>query len=350
VLGLTLACLNLADSRPTTTNSQPDVTPSPSPTTITTAFASSPSPSPSASPSPTPSTSALSPRPVPTQPSAVFGMAYGSSGDQLFVQGGRGASGLSFQYFSLNLGQNWSASAAVWKNLEVPSGNTASPAPGPPAGLMAAEVEAIPFTMSGSTGAITENQFLVVGEEKGSPPRLFAFNSTQWNPISFEDGNNGQFSSTGPLAVTDPNTGIIYFLGDGLKYTPQSLPPQSQPAQLSSIPTTVRLTSGSAASWSSVRNGILATIPNDGLGMDVQFYNPDTPLSGWVSLNTSSMTVTMIASRTGHCFVPSKCLDLLLSHSHLLTDQRFVSFYECRQQWVKLLSFWWLEKRRHHVS
>ncbi|GJJ67964.1 hypothetical protein EMPS_00310 [Entomortierella parvispora] len=318
LLGLCLACLNLANAGPSRTTTQADPSPSspyPSATT-TTASIISPSLSPSPSSSLSPSSPSIAPTPTPTpsssgasasQPSAVYGMAYGSNGNQLFIQGGKNASGSSFQYFGLNLKQEWSASAAAWTNLEIESSSTASPAPGTPAGPMAVTVEAVPSTLSGYSGTTTKGGSpIVVGVEDGGSPRLYAFNSTQWNPVSYENSFGGQFeaSSIGPLIVTDPTVGTIYFLGDGLKLTLQSLPPQSQPATLASLSSSFRkLTPGSAAAWSTAHNGILAATNINGQNMDVQLYTPDVPTSTWVSLNATVPPGTTISSRTGHCFV-----------------------------------------------
>jgi len=114
---------------------------------------------------------------------------------------------------------------------------------------------------------------------------LFVYENQEPNLTQLEPSTH---LSLGPLIVTDPTTGRIYFLGDGLV----------RDAQVTNASDVPKVAAGQAALWSWSENAALSTY-NKGSNIDLQKFTPEGPDS-WQPLNTTSP----VGARADHCFVP----------------------------------------------
>ncbi|KAG0314208.1 hypothetical protein BGZ99_008287 [Dissophora globulifera] len=211
-------------------------------------------------------TTAQAPPPVPL---AAAAMSYASDGDKMYIQGGVNTNGgLSLQFWSLNLAANWTVDSPAWMN----------------------HTDEMTYPFSGGAGTVTKSgDFVATGRGPAVPGILCIYHNMNLTVVQKPTPLLG----TGPVIASDPNTGDVYFMGDGVVMD-SSLAKQT----LNAAPL---VSTGQAVSWHKPESSIISTYVNNNTGsLDLQMFSPSKP-DGWKSLNTPSI----IGQRTGHCFVPN---------------------------------------------
>ncbi|KAF9570994.1 hypothetical protein EC968_001135 [Mortierella alpina] len=187
-------------------------------------------------------------------PDPAAGMAYGSNDRLMLIQGGNaGSRGPSNQFFSLDFTQSWTVDAPAWRNL---TSINAGAAP----------------SISGMAGTLTkDDDFLVVTQQNGDATSgsifEYKFSQSEWFPLVSQQN---AITSRGPLVVTDLDSGIIYFLGDGLSLQRGTADPSAKREMKGSE---LKVPSGQAGSWSPHEKRLLSTVVTSNRQMDVQASN-----------------------------------------------------------------------------
>ncbi|KAI8601586.1 hypothetical protein EDD21DRAFT_374094 [Dissophora ornata] len=219
----------------------------------------SPTVTPAASASPSPSSQA--PAPTLLTPVSTSNMAYASDGSRLYIQGGIDTNKqISVQFFSLDLTSNWPAGSPAWTNL--PSSQ-----------------------FSGGSGTVDfQGNFLATGQEDSATGVLCVYKNQSLTDVNLSK----TLPSLGPI-VTDPISGSVFFLGDGVVVDSQLALTSGQPP---------KITSGQAASWSLSEKAILSTYINSNTNT-VELQKFTLGVNSWQAVNTTSI----VTPRTSHCFV-----------------------------------------------